>query len=70
MLLRWLPAALGSLPGSGVGVLGRQHDPVPMARHELAEQRFAGAVGVDVGGVDEVAARLQKGVVDLAALVL
>jgi hypothetical protein len=61
---------VGIVAGSGVGVLGRQHDPVAVPRHELAQQLFAGTVGVDVGGVDEVAARLQEGVVDVAAFVV
>ena len=39
-----------------------------MAVHELAEETFTCAVGVDVGGVDEVAAGFEEGVVDLAAL--
>src|SRR5262249_44921932 len=60
---------VGIVAGSGIGVLGRQHDPVAMAGHELAEQRCAGAVGVNVGSINEVAARFPKGVVDLAALV-
>ena len=61
---------VGVVAGSGVGVLGRQDDAVPVVRHELAQKLFAGAVRVVVGGVDEVAARLEEGVVDLAALFL
>jgi hypothetical protein len=39
-----------------------------LAVQELAEETFTGAVGVDVGGVDEVATGFEEGVVDLAAL--
>ena len=41
-----------------------------MLQHELAQERFAGTVGVDVRGVDEIAASLAEGVVDLAGFVL
>jgi hypothetical protein len=68
MLLRWLPAALASVPGTALVYLVASTIRSRWPGHELAEQRFAGAVGVDVGGVNEVAARFQKGVVDFAAL--
>ena len=55
------------IAGHGVGILGRQHEPLPLALHELAQQPFARSVGIDVGRVDEVAARLKEGVIDLAA---
>ena len=56
------------VPRGGVGVLRRQDDALALAVHELAEETFACAVGVNVGGVDEVAAGFEEGVVDLAAL--
>jgi hypothetical protein len=54
----------------GVGVLGSQHHFFPVTCDELANELFAGAVGVNVGSVDEVATRLPVGVVDFACLVL
>jgi hypothetical protein len=44
-----------------VGVLGGQHHAVahPGLGHELAQPTLGRAVGVDVGGVDEIAARGQ-----------
>src|SRR5260370_390890 len=54
----------------GVGVLGSQHHLFPMTGDELADELFAGAVGGNVGRVDEVAGRLAVGVVDFACLVL
>ena len=41
-----------------------------MTGDELADELFTRAVGVNVGRVDEVAARLAVGVVDFARLVL
>ena len=55
------------IAGHGVGILGRQHEALPLALHELAQQPFARSVGIDVGRVDEVATRVKEGVVDLAA---
>ena len=40
-----------------------------MAAHEFTEQRFAGPVGVDIGGVDEIAAGFAIGVVHFSRLV-
>ena len=53
MLLRWLPAALGSLPGAALVYLVA-NDLAAVSVQELAQQGLAGAVSVDVGGVDEI----------------
>jgi len=37
--------------------------------HEFAKKNFAAAVGVKIGGVDEVAARFAEGVIDFAGFV-
>src|SRR5882762_9668022 len=39
-----------------VSELGGEHEPVAAAFEQLAEDGFRGPVGVDVGGVDDVAA--------------
>jgi len=38
--------------------------------HELTQEGFAGPIGVEVSGVDEIAAGFAEGVVDLAGFVL
>src|SRR5262249_21549304 len=47
-----------------------QHDALAMALHEFPEERFAVAVGVEVGGIDEVPPGLAERVVHLPRLVL
>jgi len=37
--------------------------------HEFAEKGFAAAIGVEIGGVDEVAARFAEGVINFAGFV-
>ena len=44
-----------------------KHHALAVALHELAEERFAGAVRVDIGGVDEIAPGLAESVVDFCA---
>src|SRR3979411_2545661 len=45
------------MPGVGlVGELGGEHEPVAAPFEQLAEDGFRRPVGVDVGGVDDVAA--------------
>lgn len=40
-----------------------------MTLHEFAKKSFAAAVGVDIGSVDEVAARVAESVVNFAGFV-
>ena len=57
--------------GSGLvkqRVFGRGYEPVPASFHELAQPGFRLAFLIAVGGVHEVAARLDKGVENPAAL--
>jgi hypothetical protein len=66
-----MAAAAVGIAGAGVdGVLGGQHPPGPLGGDQLAGDLLAGAVGVGVGGVDEVAAGLGEGLQDAGALVL
>ena len=48
--------------------LGRQHHAITATAvfQKFADQGFAGAVGVAVGGVDKVGAGIEKGVENLA----
>jgi serine/threonine-protein kinase len=54
------PAAAGI--GDGEAALRRQHDLVAVVRQPRRERLLGAAVGVDVGGVDEVAAGLEEAV--------
>jgi hypothetical protein len=38
--------------------------------HEFAEKGLAAAIGVEIGGIDEVAARFAEGVINFAGFVL
>ena len=58
---------VGIRAGHGIGVLGGEDDATPIGAHELAEIVFAGAIGVQVGGVDEVTTGFQKCIVNRAA---
>src|SRR5690606_26082998 len=60
-------AAAVGVGGGGQRELGRHHDLVALAGEEAAEDLLALAVRVVVGGVDEGAARLPEGGVDLPA---
>ena len=51
-------AAVGVAGVQVQAVLGGQHRAVALARHETAQQGFAAAAGVEVGGVHKVAAAL------------
>ena len=53
-----------------IGVFGSDYHTLTVIFHELAEKRFAGAVSVKVGGVDEISAGLAESVVHLPCLVL
>ena len=44
------------------GILGGDDEMFPVAADEFADKFFAGAVGVTVGGVNEIAARRGEGV--------
>src|SRR5712691_1628069 len=50
-----------------VGELGGEHEPVAASFEQLAEDGFRGSVGVDVGGVDDVAAGVGEQVEHLRA---
>src|SRR5262245_46422968 len=52
------------------GVLGGDDEAIAIGGDELADIALAGAVGVIIGGVDEVAAGLDKRLKYLAALIL
>ena len=54
----------------GERVLGGYHEPVTLLGNELADVPLAGAVGVPVCCIYEVAAGLDEGLEDLAALFL
>src|SRR6516165_52763 len=41
-----------------------------MTLHEFAKKSFTAAIGVDIGGVDEVAARVTESIIDFAGFVL
>jgi hypothetical protein len=43
-----------------VGELGGEHEPVAASFEQLAEDGFRRPVGVDVGGVDDIAARVRE----------
>jgi hypothetical protein len=62
-------AGLAGEADNGIGVLSGNDYLLPMARDKLADKLLTGAVGVDVGRVDEIAARLAISVVDFSGLV-
>jgi hypothetical protein len=61
---------VGVLADGGVGIFGGQHHAFTVALDELAQKQLAGAVGVNIGGVKEVAARVTEGVIHLLRFVL
>ena len=61
---------VGSLRCCGIGVFRGQHHALAVALHELAEERFARPVGVEIGGLNEIAPGLAEGVVHLSRFVL
>jgi hypothetical protein len=61
------PAVLAS---HGNGVLGGQHHAFAIESRKISEKRLACAVGVNVCGINEVAARLALGLVDRPRFIL
>jgi hypothetical protein len=53
-----------------VGELGRQHNIFAMPLCEFTERSFTRAVGVEIGGIEEISADVAKRVVNLPALFL
>ena len=67
-VLAAVPAGARIIPPVEKRVLGRHDKTFPVRRDELADEPLAGAFGVAVGGVDEIAARGDIGVEDAPAL--
>jgi hypothetical protein len=60
---------VGVFAGDRVGVFRGQNDTFAMAYHEFAKKRFAGAIGVEICSVDEVAARFAESIVNFVGFV-
>ena len=67
--LALIPAGVRIGAGRGVGVFGRQHHAIPPPLHELAAKGFAGALCVEVGSIEEIAAGVEERVEHLPRLV-
>ena len=65
-----VPAAVGIVGAHVQRVFRGEDEPLPPFFQELPHELLAGAVGVQVGGVDEVAARVRERIEDPAALLL
>jgi len=68
MLLRWFPAAFGSLPGAAFEYFVARNYALAMAMNELSHKFFARAVGVNIRCVNEVSTCLAVGLIDFLAL--
>ena len=63
-------ARLTAEADNGICIFGRKHDLLAMPGDELAHELLAGAIGINVRRVDEIAARFAKGIVNLARFIL
>ena len=68
-ILALVTAGVRVSAGHGVGVFRGEDDTLTMALHKFPDEGFAGPVGVDVGGVDKIAARFAVVVINLPGLV-
>src|ERR1700722_2387521 len=55
---------IGIIARRGVGIFCRENDTVAMALHELTQEFFTGAAGVEIRSVNEVSTRLAVGLID------
>ncbi len=69
-VLALVAAGVGIRSRSGIRVFRSQHHALAVVLHELAQEGFAGSVGVEICGVDEIAAGFAERVVNLAGFFL
>jgi len=53
-------SSIGVRAWNGVTVFRGENDAFAVTLHEFAEKGFAAAIGVEIGGIDEVAAASRK----------